>query len=117
MIKPMQLAGYSETLYALRHRATRRFMPELKGGYSYWEPAEGEVDAPVRLFPATLNACRARDAWARGHHYMVTNEHWESGEIDAHLDIEPVPGRNRDDLEIVEMTLKEKRILWPWPKK
>jgi hypothetical protein len=104
------------TFYALRHRATGHFMPEIGGrGYSNWsptpeDPAGGlDVKAPFvpRIFATDRGAYNARSQWARG---VIERTVYRSGDILGNVDdydrLEPRDvGRNLDDLQVVPMVL------------
>ena len=105
------------TLYAIRHIATKQYMPQLRGkGYSYWNPSstnpindiKGRKNAGVpRLFPSSLCAKRAITAWAYMPNARMTYRTGYFGEEDYDI-IDKPDGRKKEDLEIVEVRIKIK---------
>lgn len=111
-------------VFAIRHKPTNRFMPVPVGkngsGSSYWEPTEQADGQMPRLFPHKRSAKSALAQWLRGTHKPVME--WASdpplGEFGfgaryqecVGTAVEPVPGRNADDMEIVTFTLTEVNV-------
>ena len=106
---PALLARLS--LYAIRHRPSGLFMPQLSGGRSY-TALETQVWKPVtkaRLFhtrPAALSALRA---WGRGVWVPVyETSDWDGRQV--RIGAEPptaASGRRVEELEIVEYDCTE----------
>lgn len=99
-----------QNVFAVRHRVTKRVLPQsyLKGG-TYWEPVEETFAEPPRLFYSRRSAQGFIAAWAQGHAkpYTETEEGF-SGPITVASGVFYEPcGRTRDELEIVELELKE----------
>lgn len=89
--------------YILEHAKTGDCMPEMKRGYTYWEPGSGVE--PVRLFTSYAGALHARRWWAAGTAYNTHSSYDDFGDCDTELRIKPVPGRSKSDLEIVAVRL------------
>ncbi len=99
--------------YAVRHKATGKFMPDSSTGkgWSFWNPdsptggMEIAVKDSIRLFNSSKGADNARVTWARGEAH-----HKETGigtlDYEERLEYKDV-GRKKDMLEVVPMTLSE----------
>lgn len=109
-------------VYTVRHRHTKLFMPSRMfrtsyRGWSYWEPAAPHLgligyDNIPRLFPTLKSAQNAIVAWVTGPKRVVTGTDgdYESGFYTVISGVESITSatkRNRNDLEIVVMNLKE----------
>jgi len=96
-------------VYAIRQKSTGYFIPTLKGraGGSWLEP---EPNCLPRLFTSKRNAKLALGSWLSGHFKMESfRSSYESFfDDDCELTVTPVPGRNKDDMEIVALELKER---------
>ena len=98
----------SRIYYILEHKKTGDCMPELKRGYTHWEPGTGIE--PVRLFTTKQGASQSRDWWAAG--IAVANpvhDEWGMAE-GVELNISVVEGRRKDDLMIVPVTLVQQAL-------
>lgn len=103
-------------LFAIRHKPTGFFLPNPKGkggnGGSFVEPVDGNEEVP-RLFHKKQSAKAALTAWLRGHHYATWGYDdgdgfsWGSGQYVEDISVKPVPGRNKEDMEIVAFQLVE----------
>jgi len=96
--------------YAIRHKPTGRFMPETCKGYSYWDPLHLNGAYPPRLFVKRRSAANALTCWLSGNWSRITGTESEGWEYPSYTVVlgtqpEPVLGRNRDDMEVVEMSL------------
>lgn len=112
-------------MYVVRHKSTGVILKDLKGA-SHWDPegltvapeARAEYTAnqradtrPPRLFISKRAADNFMTSWARGAARMVSNETYRGAggymtdEAPYDLVVEPVPGRARDQLEILPVTL------------
>jgi hypothetical protein len=96
--------------YAIKHKPTGRFMPETCKGYSYWDPAQPYAAYSPRLFVTKRGAANALTCWVNGQYSHLTqteSDGWEgpSYTVVAGTVAEPVAGRKRDDVEVVEVTL------------
>lgn len=103
--------------YLIRHKATGEFMPQLERGrgYSHWNPARHKTEEHFgrrkllgvpRLFATRGSAHRSIVQWN-----AVPNSYhgYRSGPFNVdelEIKIED-DGRSKDDLEIVEVDLKE----------
>lgn len=102
--------------FALRHKATGHYMPELKGrGYSHWTPTvadpsggiESAIKGSVRLFMTAQGASNARVLWAQGvfeRGYTAPSSMFGDPGGDDWVKPRDV-GRKKDELEIVVFTL------------
>ena len=98
------------TLYAIRHKASRRYMPEVKRGYTYVEVTDwGGVP---RLFGTRGGAATALTLYCKGQHKAetigLTGVFDLHGGVETTVDVIPYTSRNRNDFEVVEMCLEEK---------
>lgn len=91
------------TLYAIRQKSTGYFMPHSERAHSYNEPRPTKQP---RLFPGKKSAEAALTQWLRGHHRCD----WNSDEGRVFAGVDPVVGRVREDMEVVEMELTLKEI-------
>lgn len=94
--------------YAIKHKPTGLFMPQMRGGFSYWEP-KGEPQPP-RLFATRRAAANALTCWANGRYakrFVTTQDSWDEPyyQSEAGTEAEPDITRRRDDLQVVEITL------------
>lgn len=91
--------------YAIRHRPTGRYLLQLpngyRRGYTFSEPEQPSVHAPIRLHPSEQSARQTLKAWARGKWFNKAA--WEDSGPD--IEIRPVPTRNIEDMEVVPVTL------------
>lgn len=102
--------------FALRHRVTKHFMPELRGrGYSHWTPTPADpnggldsaVKGSIRLFTTVKGADNCRVLWSRGvfeRHYTTHSSVFDDFGGDDYVTPRDV-GRKKDDLEIVVVSL------------
>jgi hypothetical protein len=99
-------------LFAIRHKATGEFMPELeRRGYSHWNPTTrnypDNMTGSPRLLISRRKAERCIIQWAynpNARQRFTTNYY---GEDDIEFEIKP-DGRTKTDLEVVEVSLKMK---------
>jgi len=98
--------------YGIRRIKDGYYMPQPKGrdgrGGSFMEPEDPTAPfIEVRLFNTERAARSALVQWCRGkhHHVVVEAVSWRESPIpsdaDEYTDIEEVPGRKREDFEIV----------------
>lgn len=94
------------TLYAIRQKSTGFYLPYTEKAHSYSEP---KPTKHPRLFPSYKSAAAALTQWLRGHHRCD----WNSDEGLIFAGVDPVAGRVREDMEVVEMelSLKEDKCL------
>lgn len=97
------------TYFVIKHKPTGQFMPESRGGYSWWTPGYSRFQTP-RLFASERAAKNALTCWLQGHWSNVRGHEgdWESGYVDVDEPPAPVtsvPGRLRDDMEVVQVQL------------
>ena len=92
------------TFFAIREKGTRKFLPENYGkGYTRTEPVAGPQP---RLLHSHKAAHLALTAWAKGVWSVSTNHDGESGIVETvGLNYDPVVGRSKDRMEIVEVEL------------
>ena len=93
------------TFYAIKHIPSGKFLPESKHGYTHVDPTD---KVPPRLFTKKRNAQVALTFWLKGKFV----EHWSQGgyydpDPELYYDAEPVPGRKKEDMKVVEMVLTE----------
>lgn len=90
-------------MFAIRQKSSGYWMPAFSGraGGTYMEP---KPDAIPRLFSRYQDAKAALDWWLRGR--IVKSYHWETGEFEDFTKI-PVEGRSAEDMEIIEVEIKE----------
>lgn len=98
-------------VYAIRHIPTGHYLPlSFSRGHrhSHDEPTP---DCIPRLFPTKQSARSALTQWSRGKWELRTfreSEGWEHPSYDVQeLEVEPVPSRNVDEMEIVPMFIGE----------
>ncbi len=103
--------------YALRHKASGKFMPASSSGkgYSFWNPdsvrisggMENAIPGSVRLFETSKGADNSRVLWARGE---ADYNQYGAGtpDYEDRLSFKDV-GRKKDMLEVVPMTLAEQQ--------
>lgn len=91
------------TLYAIRQKPTGFFLPHTEKAHSYSEPRPTKQP---RLFPGKKSADAALTQWLRGHHISE----WDRDDGRILVGVEPVTGRVREDMEVVEMELTLKEI-------
>lgn len=101
------------SFFAIRHIPTGFFLPEPKGamgrGGSWTEPTDPNKEDP-RLFRSERSANSALTQWLRGKHKAIMG--WDIddcggaiAEYQEGVDVIPVPGRKRDEMEIVPVYL------------
>lgn len=112
-------------VYALRHKATGKFMPSrmyrtAAAGYSFWNPHETRPgwlphDQNPRIFFTLQSAKNAKAMWGAGE----WRKHYSSVDCSVPFGPEELVGvapdtpetpRAKDDLEIVVMTLRERKV-------
>lgn len=91
-------------LFFIRHKPSGHYLPEPAGrmgrGGSHVEPCSNPDEA--RIFRSKLSASRALTAWLRGKvHHSSGYDSWNN-EYYEDNDLEPVPSRKREDMEIIE---------------
>lgn len=94
--------------YAIAVKGTHMFLPAPRGarGGSWVEPTEASVICPPRLFHTRHAANCALTAWAKGRHVRhVIKADWSMDDGDEWVDIEPVPERKRELMEIVQVRM------------
>ncbi len=106
--------------YMIRHKVTGEFMPELKKtrGYSHWNPAKVDTIETFgknllgvpRLFSSRGKAHRSIVQWNAIPNGKQSYGSGEYGDLEPD-DIKITPdGRSKDNLEIVEVSIKETKI-------
>ncbi len=101
------------TKWAVRHIPTGHFLPVATGrqgrGGSHVEPCDPK-DAPPRLCDSEKSAIAVLSQWLRGK--ATIRYIWEYDEfrgkdykVEDGVEIEPVPTRIKDDMEIVQVEL------------
>jgi hypothetical protein len=105
-------------LYAIRHKETGSFMPDVRGHQSEWDPPKvGDliiVGYIPRLFPTYRSAANSLAAWLQGVWGRDTGTETDGWEHPVYTYLtEPMvmkakPDRRREDMEIVEFELKLK---------
>ena len=95
------------TFYVIRHKPTMMFLPAGgKGlrGHTHQEPTDKR---PPRLFTTSRDAKKALTFYCDGKWKELSYQSGSDGEWD--YDLSPIPNskRNKDDYEIVEVTLVE----------
>ena len=93
-------------VWAIRQKSTGYFLPQLKAGTggSWLEPLP---DCLPRLFTSKRNAGLALSRWLEGHYKMVTATRSPYDYDETKLTVDPVEGRNKGDMELVELKLVE----------
>ncbi len=97
--------------YAIRHKATGQFMPQLRGrGYTFWNPASTSPTNNLghnknlgtpRLLPSRRKAVGCINQWNCNPNASMRGS---SGMFGEDIDIAVTPdGRKKEDLEIVEV--------------
>jgi len=95
--------------WIIKHTPTGAVLPN-RGLTSRWTPVAGP-GLPPRLFPTQGAARRTAAAWAKGIWEKVIeseSDGWEhpSYLVDYPPTPTPVPGRSRDQLEVIRVTLE-----------
>jgi hypothetical protein len=92
------------TYYIIRHKPTGAWMPQMRGGFSYWEPTFNHN--PPRLFNTARAAKNALTCWLQGRwsQGMTSGDFWDPPEP-TRLEPHAVPGRRGEDMEVVAVTL------------
>ncbi len=101
-----------EIYFAIRHKASGELMPSAKRdrGYSHWNPSNPEhifkkaEDSP-RLISTRRKAARCIAMWATNPNGKETSHQGYYGEWEADVIFKP-DGRTKEDLEIIEVTIK-----------
>lgn len=96
--------------YAIRQKSTGHFLPgDTRSGYTRTEPAD-PASRPPRLFVNRASAKQALDCWLMGIWSLKTISYgvYDDVEYDQIIDTpdKPEEGRNRDDMEVVQLVLK-----------
>lgn len=86
-----------------------KFLPGYEGrGHTHHEPTHWWIINP-RLFMTRVGAARALSAWVKGRHVTSTGTDDDffgnQYTVRTGVQVEPVPGRKREDFQIVEVTL------------
>lgn len=94
------------SLFAIRQKSTRRFLPERRGrGHSASVPVacDGTQGKRIRLFHTRKSAQMALTAWLQGE-WVREKQHvnWLGEEYDEEITIEKREDRKAEDMEIVE---------------
>lgn len=98
------------TLFAIRHKATGEFLPELSGqgrGYTFTSPLPVSSETP-RLFRSARAAKLALRAWLHGPYERVwETDEWGGGQVVVGTAPRATPpaDRNPDEMEIIPVTL------------
>ena len=94
--------------FAIRHLPTGHLMGSNKQihgkAWTHWDPTI-PTKTP-RLFRNLQSAGQALTWWLAGKAYTAYSDHYEYGREVHGVDSEKVEGRNRDDMEIVEVRLQ-----------
>lgn len=105
-------SNHAIKFWIIVHKPTNDVMPEMKGGYTYWEPVKGEVGfISPRLFTTLRGAKCAARWWANGPVVEKVTQSRSSDifgfddEINTTFTGTPITGRSIDQLEIVEAHL------------
>ena len=92
--------------YAIRHKPSDGFLPEVsgtRGGYTHTIPS---TFLPPRLFVNAAAGKRALTWWLKGITSVVRyNDSW-SGEYDETWQLEKMPERKAEDMEVIPVLLK-----------
>jgi hypothetical protein len=96
--------------FVVRHKTTQRLLPQSYAvGSTWWNPEEQPIkkDELPRLFYTAKGAKACIVMWAKGQATKQTDRHGDFlGEDDAEwLWYEPVPGRSREQREVVPVHL------------
>lgn len=98
--------------YALRHRATGKYMPFMRSGSTWWEPSK-DTRNNIRTFAKRGEAENAKRLWEAGPmtHNITTDWETEYSESTGliHLKSEIAP-RAPDDLEIMICRIEMERM-------
>lgn len=90
------------TLYAIRHKETGNYLQACYRGSSWWEGEKGKGSDVPKLFKTLGHAKTWKTNWLKGRvvkRYSNFDEYTE-------FDYEPVPSRQRNQIEIVKVTLQ-----------
>jgi hypothetical protein len=89
--------------YGIRQKSTGFFLPDHRY-VTKVEPMEG---CWPKMYPSEDSAKRALSRWAEGKWSLSYSRDWESGVIDdVDWGPEPVPSRNKADMEVVPLQLE-----------
>lgn len=100
----------NETFYAIRHVPTGQYLP-VGAGSTWWEPKPHQVNRnePIRLFPTIRGAEACVRTWLRGRHRLTPHYagplSCSPSEWEPEMQIDPVPSRRAEDIEIVTIAL------------
>lgn len=95
-------------LFAIRHKPSGGFLPEVRKGYTYSEPSTRDCDIP-RLFTTVGGASRALTWWLKGMTSVTyTKEYGFDGFYDTDESWHTVekPARKLEDMEVIPVLLK-----------
>ena len=93
-----------EKWYAIIHKPTGAYMPEMRRGYSRWKP-EITQDNP-RLFKTVRGAQAAIAAWSRGVHYIEYYKNDYTLDSSCEIVVAPNTQRDKNELMVVEVKLE-----------
>lgn len=91
-------------VYAIRHRPTGGYLPEIVGGRGY-TITEPTVHRIPRLFESSKAAKCALTWWLKG--ITQVTRHYDGWEYDESWATLPREGRKAKDMVVVPMTLQE----------
>jgi hypothetical protein len=95
--------------YVIRHKVTQRLLPQsYSTGSTWWNPVEHDPkkDELPRLFYSKKAAKSCIITWAKGHAVKKTAGTFDSfDDFEEWLEYEAVPGRTREQLEVVPVHL------------
>ncbi len=98
--------------FVVRHKRTQRLLPQsFTVGSTWWNPEQhvAKKDELPRLFYSAKAAKGCVVTWAKGHAVKNTSygyDHDGNRDDEEWLEYEPVPGRERDQLEVVPVHLR-----------
>lgn len=93
--------------WAIRNKNSGRFLPLRTAGrgFTFDEPIDGCLP---RLFRNRHAAHLALRAWLKGHWVCIRTRCYD-GESDEEIRIKPVADRKAEDMEIVELSITERK--------
>lgn len=102
---------FTGSVWAIRHRPTETYMPQLSNGkrYTYVEVDQFSPSKP-RIFLSHRRAAAALTAWLAGEWKGTKIYQDHNGELDVFGPAppdSPPPDRKREDMELVEFNLTE----------
>lgn len=94
--------------YAIRHKPTAGFLPEVGVGYTHSEPS---TTAVPRLFTTKGGAQRALTWWLKGVHWVTHSTRFDYDyesfwDYDEEWHDKHMPERKPEDMEVIPVLLK-----------